>query len=137
MNYFGNGGIIDFLRILAGNDPKSFTFLIGLLGFISLLILLISAFINLGITIFSFGNDNLKEGENKIVISLKKDDNYDYIYLTAIKEEEQTVFNSVTNSNVVEIGNTAPVYVAPLIGASCFLIILTLYAILFATKKSK
>lgn len=84
-----------------------------------------------------FGNDNLKEGENKIVISLKKNDNYDYIYLTAIKEEEQTVFNSVTNSNVVEIGNTAPVYVAPLIGASCFLIILTLYAILFATKKSK
>ena len=61
MNYFGNGGIIDFIRIATSNNPKSFTFLVGLVGFVSLLILLISAFIKLGITIFSFGNDSLNK----------------------------------------------------------------------------
>ncbi|MBQ9834285.1 MAG: cadherin-like beta sandwich domain-containing protein [Bacilli bacterium] len=84
-----------------------------------------------------FGNDNLKEGENKIVISINKEDNYEYIYLTAIKESSQTVFSGISDVTTLEIGNTAPVYVAPLIGASCFLIILTLYAMLFTSKKRK
>ena len=70
MNYFGNGGIIDFIRIATSNNPESFTFLVGLVGFISLLILLISAFINLGITIFSFGNDNLNKTVKKSLFVL-------------------------------------------------------------------
>lgn len=89
------------------------------------------------INIKVYGNDNLKEGENKIVISLNKEDNYEYIYLTAIKETSDTVFSGFSDVTSLEVGNTSPVYVTPLIGASCFLIILTLYAILFATKKGK
>ncbi|MBQ4583604.1 MAG: cadherin-like beta sandwich domain-containing protein [Bacilli bacterium] len=84
-----------------------------------------------------FGNDNLKEGENKIVISINKEDNYEYIYLTAIKESSGAVFSGMYDVTTLEVGNTAPVYVAPLIGASCFLIILTLYAMLFTSKKRK
>ena len=84
-----------------------------------------------------FGNDNLKEGENKIVISINNKDNYEYIYLTAIKESSQAVFSGISDITTLEVGNTAPVYVAPLIGTSCFLIILTLYAMMFASKKRK
>lgn len=84
-----------------------------------------------------FGNDNLKEGENRIVISINQNDNYEYIYLIAMKESSQTVFSGISDVTALEVGNTTPVYVAPLIGASCFLIILTLYALLFPPKKEK
>ena len=83
-----------------------------------------------------YGNNNLKVGENKIVISLTKDDIKDYIYVTAIKEEDQEVM-SIEDYRSLEVANSMPVYAGPLIAFSCFLIVLTVFLFMFVSHKNK
>ena len=85
--------------------------------------------------IFVYGNNNLKEGENKILISLTNKDETNYIYLTAITEEVKETMSTLNTSDLLETTNTMPIYGGPLIATSCFLLILTIFAFLFARRK--
>ena len=50
---YASNGIIDFIKMMIEFNPGRYEFFVGLVGFISLFALLISAFFNLCITIFS------------------------------------------------------------------------------------
>ena len=84
-----------------------------------------------------YGNNNLKEGENNIVLLITKDGETDYIYLNAIKESSEEVFQVFDTTNSLEVANSAPIYAGPLIATSCFLLIITLFAFLFGFKRKQ
>ncbi len=88
----------------------------------------------LNITVY--GNDNLKVGENYIIIAVSKGEETNYIYITAIKEEIKEVISLDSYSNTLETPNSMPIYGGSLIAISCFLLIVTLFAFFFGKKKS-
>lgn len=81
-----------------------------------------------------FGNNNLKEGENYIVISIKQDDKINYIYLNVIKEESKSVFGVTSSDSSLDVSNSTPVYGGPLILLSVILLIVTLFLLIFGKK---
>ncbi|MBR1413889.1 MAG: hypothetical protein IJ574_04395 [Bacilli bacterium] len=86
------------------------------------------------------GNNNLTYGENLVTIKVVKDDNESIYTLHVYKEDkESTVAFVDDNAKALEIKapEKLPDYVAPLIGITCFLIILTLFLLLFKPRKIK
>lgn len=84
-----------------------------------------------------YGNLDLKEGENKVIIAYTDaSGEVDYITLIVNKERTSTVLNDLTlDSNLEVMGNTIPFYTPYLIGASCFMIIILLYILIFKKRK--
>ena len=83
-----------------------------------------------------YGNNNLKEGDNNIVLLVKDKDNINYIYITVIKEKSKEIINVLDNTSSLEIANSTPIYTGPLIATSCFLIIIVVFLLLFYKKRS-
>lgn len=83
-----------------------------------------------------YGNEDLKVGENIIYLELVKDDIKKVYTIYANKKEEvKSSFSEFNSMEKVEVPKKTPQYVAPLIGASCFLIILITFCLLFAKRK--
>ncbi len=82
-----------------------------------------------------YGNNNLKEGENYIVLLVKKGDQKEYIYLNAVKEKDEKVIETFNTTTPLEVANSMPIYGGYLIATSCFLIIVLLYLVMFKRKK--
>ena len=82
-----------------------------------------------------FGNDNLRDGENIVIISLANKDQYEYIYLNVIKNQSDEVFSYLKDeSSTIEVPNSITNYGGPLIILSCFLLIMLLFILLFCQK---
>ena len=82
------------------------------------------------------GNNDLKEGENTILIEVSNSIELNTYTIKVIKET--TVTNYIYDiPEPLEIQKELPQYVAPLIGIICFIFIITLYNILFHKKRSK
>ena len=81
-------------------------------------------------------NKNLASGENEVYIQVIKDEEINTYTLLVYKESSEPVFNYDYNLDTVEVEEELPEYVAPLIGGSCFLIILIVFLLLFKKRKS-
>ena len=90
---------------------------------------------NLDISIY--GNDNLKEGDNKIIIACSNGSKVNYIYITVIKAGIKEVINTSDFITPLEVANSMPIYTEPLIATSCFLIIVTIFLLMFGKKKKR
>ena len=82
-----------------------------------------------------FGNNNLKVGTNNIVLVLKQNDQKEYIYINAIKEQDEEVTKIFDNGTELELVNSKPVYAGFLISFSCFLILFLVFLLLFKRKR--
>ncbi len=83
-------------------------------------------------TVYIKGNEDLKEGENIVYLEIGKR------IITLIvnkKEEELASFIDPNLKEKVEVEMKMPNYIAPLIGGSCFLIILLTFVLLFKKRK--
>ena len=81
-------------------------------------------------------NKDLASGENEVYIQVIKDEEINTYTLLVYKESSEPVFNYDYNLDTVEVEEELPEYVAPLIGGSCFLIILIVFLLLFKKRKS-
>lgn len=81
-------------------------------------------------------NKDLAAGENEVYIQVIKDEEINTYTLLVYKESSEPVFNYDYNLDTVEVEEELPEYVAPLIGGSCFLIILIVFLLLFKKRKS-
>ena len=81
-------------------------------------------------------NKDLASGENEVYIQVIKDEEINTYTLLVYKESSEPVFNYDYNLDTVEVEKELPEYVAPLIGGSCFLIILIVFLLLFKKRKS-
>lgn len=80
------------------------------------------------------GNNDFKEGENTILIEVSNGIELNTYMINVIKET--TVTNYIYDiPEPLEIQKELPQYVAPLIGIICFILIITLYTILFHKKR--
>ncbi len=84
-----------------------------------------------------YGNNNLQEGSNNVLVVLSKDNKTEYIFLNILKEESKEIFNEINNSSSLEISNSVPIYAGPLITTSCFLLIITVFLFLFGKKRQQ
>lgn len=86
------------------------------------------------------GNNDLTYGENLVTIKVSKDGN-ENIYTLHVYKEKQEASVAFVDDNIetleIKAPEKIPDYMAPLIGITCFLIILTLFVLLFKPKKSK
>lgn len=81
-------------------------------------------------------NKDLASGENEVYIQVIKDEEINTYTLLVYKESSEPVFNYDYDLDAVEVEEELPEYVAPLIGGSCFLIILIVFLLLFKKRKS-
>ena len=81
-----------------------------------------------------YGNNNLKVGENNIVLLVKNNDQSEYIFINVIKQSDADVMEVFDSTNQLEIANSVPIYSGYLIATSCFLIILLLFLRIFGRK---
>ena len=81
-------------------------------------------------------NKDLASGENEVYIQVIKDEEINTYTILVYKESSEPVFNYDYNLDTVEVEEELPEYVAPLIGGSCFLIILIVFLLLFKKRKS-
>ena len=90
-------------------------------------------------TIVVNGNKNLVEHKNLVTIDVIKDNVTTTYSLMVYKKEEEQVASVVTNENVALASKSFDIskYAAPLVGGSCFFIILVIFVLLFHKRKSK
>lgn len=89
-----------------------------------------------GYNVNIIGNENLKEGENTVFIEVSNDTELNTYTLNVMKEA--TVTNIIyTPLEPLEVQKELPLYVAPLISIICFILILSLYTILFHKKRNR
>ena len=84
------------------------------------------------------GNEDFQVGENVVYLEVYNENDKETITLYVNKKEEQKA--SVIDPNIiekVEVTPDMPKYIAPLIGGSCFLIILITFCLLFAKRRIK
>lgn len=81
-------------------------------------------------------NKDLASGENEVYIQVIKDEEINTYTLLVYKESSEPVFNYDYNLDTVEVEEELPEYIAPLIGGSCFLIILIVFLLLFKKRKN-
>ncbi len=81
-----------------------------------------------------YGNNNIKVGENNIVLLVKNNDQSEYIFINVIKQSDADVMEVFDSTNQLEIANSVPIYSGYLIATSCFLIILLLFLRIFGRK---
>ncbi len=85
-----------------------------------------------------FGNENLQEGENEVIITVMDDTNKMTEYnLLVMKEEAKTTSNTLITPEPLEVRKELPGYVAPLIAIICFTLILITFGLLFRKRKHK
>ena len=88
-----------------------------------------------GYSVNIIGNENLKEGENTVFIEVSNDTELNTYTLNVMKET--TVTNIIyTPLEPLEVQKELPLYVAPLIGIICFILIIALYTLLFHKKRN-
>ena len=83
-----------------------------------------------------YGNNNLEEGNNSIILLVENDSGKEYIYINAIKNNSAEVMSVINSSDNLEIANSAPIYAGSLIALSCFLIIFLMFLLMFKSKKT-
>ncbi len=91
-----------------------------------------------GYTVEILGNEDLQEGENIVSIVLANGEEQNTYMIYVNKEESKEALGVATNyGEALEVKKEVPNYVAPLLGGTCFLIILLTFVILFHKKKQK
>jgi len=82
-------------------------------------------------------NYNLDKEEKVVSIDLREGENIRTIYLNVIHEKSSNVseLKDYFVSLETKKNETMPEYIAPLIGSSCFLILIIVFSILFRKKK--
>lgn len=85
-----------------------------------------------------YGNTNLQEGKNKVIIAFTNSkQEVEYITLIVNKERTNTVFNYSEFDTKIEVENkNVPVYIPGLIGITCFILIILLYLFMFKKRNS-
>ena len=85
-----------------------------------------------------YGNTNLQEGKNKVIIAFTNSkQEVEYITLIVNKERTNTVFNYSEFDTKIEVENkNVPVYIPSLIGITCFILIILLYLFMFKKRNS-
>ena len=89
-----------------------------------------------GAKIEVFGNENFQIGENVVYLEIYNEEEKETFTLYVNKKEEEKA--SINDPNLiakVEVSMPIPSYIAPLIGGSCFLIILLTFCFLFHKKR--
>ena len=81
------------------------------------------------------GNSSLKPGDNNVYIDVIMENVTNTYRLLVYKESTGTVFNAKELVSELEVKKELPVYVAPLIGGICILIILLCGFLLFKKRK--
>lgn len=92
--------------------------------------------INENKTVNVYGNVDLEEGKNKVLIAISGNDEIEYITLIVNKEKTTLVLNAIDNASGLTISNDSsiPSYAPFLIGISCFMVIILLYLVMFRKK---
>jgi len=83
-----------------------------------------------------YGNENLKVGENSIIIAITNNNETNYVFINAIKEGKTTEVMNIMDNNIKTENNSSLVYGGPLIIISCIMLILTLFVWMFKYKKN-
>lgn len=93
--------------------------------------------INENKTVNVYGNVDLEEGKNKVLIAISGNDEIEYITLIVNKEKTTLVLNAIDNTSGLTISNDSsiPSYAQFLIGISCFMVIILLYLVMFRKNK--
>lgn len=86
-----------------------------------------------------YGNIDLNEGQNKVILAIKKN-NEEIEYITLMVNKDQTESVSILNTENIALeinrDNYLPSYAPYLIGLSCFSIILLIFCIFYLRKRN-
>lgn len=86
-----------------------------------------------------YGNIDLNEGQNKVILAIKKN-NEEIEYITLMVNKDQTESVSILNTENIALeinrDNYLPSYAPHLIGLSCFSIILLIFCIFYLRKRN-
>lgn len=99
--------------------------------------LAINYIVDEGYSVNVVNNSNFVEGENTVYIYVSNEKEQNTYTLLVNKERTEVTNTFDYNLETIEVVKELPKYVAPLIGISCFLIILFVYTLLFHKKKHK